>query len=226
LTDVLPAGWRVGPTSPHSEERQRPWHVVAVGIRLSSEFSPGGPITGRHTSQCPTAGCSGTIGIAEESFAEEIQVRALVIASLAFNIVTLALVAVLVTDQHWARSDERVSEMQQAVDRISATLGDPDVGPVLPGQPRVTVSDRLRGLANLVGNPNGHNGGGRFTRELRTGGLSARIDELKDEQSDVGTRIGDLEDSLSGRISGLEDHLGQLLDEDPYEGCLSSGFCQ
>ena len=152
--------------------------------------------------------------------------RALVIASLAFNIVTLALVAVLVMDQPWTRSEARLSDMQLAVDGLSATLGEPDVGPVLPGQSRVTVSDRLRGLANLVGNPNGHNGGGRFTRELRTGGLSARIDELKDELSDLGTRTGDLEDSLSARISGLEDHLGQLPDDDAYAGCLSSGLCQ
>jgi hypothetical protein len=31
--DVLPAGWTVGRTSHHSEERQRPWHVVAVDLR-------------------------------------------------------------------------------------------------------------------------------------------------------------------------------------------------
>jgi hypothetical protein len=30
---ALPAGWTVGPTSHHSEERHRPWHVVAVDLR-------------------------------------------------------------------------------------------------------------------------------------------------------------------------------------------------
>jgi hypothetical protein len=31
--ETLPAGWTVGPTSHHSEERHRPWHVVAVDLR-------------------------------------------------------------------------------------------------------------------------------------------------------------------------------------------------